>query len=61
METVLTMLLVRFGIIAAGLVVLGLLLFAVVLTLRKHGRGEDARRLAEFATRQVFDSRRRRR
>ncbi|KAA9164885.1 hypothetical protein FPZ12_006370 [Amycolatopsis acidicola] len=61
METVLTVLLVRFGIIAAVVVLLGLALFAVVLWMRKHGRGDQARQLAEFATRQVLDNRRRRR
>ncbi|NKQ58175.1 hypothetical protein HFP15_35485 [Amycolatopsis sp. K13G38] len=61
METVLTVLLVRFGIIAAALVVLGLGVLGVVLVLRRHGRGEQARRLVEFAARQAAETRRWRR
>ncbi|MFG3256840.1 hypothetical protein [Streptomyces sp. NPDC048172] len=51
METYLDLMLLRFGIVAAGLVVLALVLFAVALGLKRRGRLEDARRLAEPAVR----------
>ncbi|GAA2808533.1 hypothetical protein GCM10010441_36520 [Kitasatospora paracochleata] len=47
MATVLTFLLIRFAVIAAGLVFLALVLFAVALVLRRAGRLDAARRRAE--------------
>lgn len=49
METVLTLMLVRFGLIAGGLVVVALVLFGVAVTLRRRGRGAQVRRYAEAA------------
>ncbi|MBB4920658.1 hypothetical protein [Streptosporangium saharense] len=49
METVLTLMLVRFGLIAGGLVVVALVLFGVAVTLRRRGRGAQVRRYAETA------------
>ncbi|GAA3524049.1 hypothetical protein GCM10022222_02970 [Amycolatopsis ultiminotia] len=43
METVLTVLLVRFGIIAGVVVVLGLAAFAVIVRLRRRGKGDRVR------------------
>ncbi|GAA2079580.1 hypothetical protein GCM10009801_37250 [Streptomyces albiaxialis] len=51
METYLDLMLLRFGLLAAGIVALALVLFAVALGLRRRGRLEDARRLAEPAVR----------
>jgi hypothetical protein len=47
METVLNLLLLRFGILALGVVVLALGAFAVLVALRRRGRIESARRGAE--------------
>ncbi|WP_354637646.1 hypothetical protein [Kitasatospora camelliae] len=47
METVLNLLLLRFALVAAGLVVLALVVFAVALTLRRRGRLDDLRRYAD--------------
>ncbi|WP_433855037.1 hypothetical protein [Streptomyces kronopolitis] len=46
MERVLDVLLLRFGLIAGGLVVLALLVFAVALGLKRRGRLDAARRYA---------------
>ncbi|WP_409181422.1 hypothetical protein F9C11_33835 [Amycolatopsis sp. VS8301801F10] len=43
METVLNILLIRFGIIAGIVVVLGLGAFAVIVSLRRRGKGERVR------------------
>ncbi|MBB4684253.1 hypothetical protein [Amycolatopsis jiangsuensis] len=43
METVLNVLLIRFGIIAGVVVVLGLAVFAVVVALRRRGQGDRVR------------------
>ncbi|MYT29925.1 hypothetical protein GTY73_14050 [Streptomyces sp. SID8354] len=43
--------LVRFGVIVGGLVVLALLIFAVALTLKRRGRLDDVRRYADPAVR----------
>ena len=51
METYLNLMLLRFGLIAAGLVVLALVVFAVALGLKRRGRLDDARRLADPAVR----------
>lgn len=53
METVLTMMLIRFGVIALVVVVLALAAFAVVLVLRRSGRADDARRGAVSLARTV--------
>ncbi|MEU7638949.1 hypothetical protein AB0C11_23080 [Streptomyces sp. NPDC039016] len=47
METYLNFMLVRFGVIVGGLVVLALLVFAVALTLKRRGRLDDVRRYAD--------------
>ncbi|GAB3585305.1 hypothetical protein GCM10027445_62650 [Amycolatopsis endophytica] len=49
METVLTVLLVRFALIAAVVVAVALVVLAVVLVLHRRGRGDQARRVAETA------------
>lgn len=46
MERVLNLLLIRFGLIAGGVVVLALLVFAVALALKRRGRLDAARRNA---------------
>ncbi|MFI1160102.1 hypothetical protein [Streptomyces sioyaensis] len=46
MERVLNLLLIRFGLIVGGLVVLALLAFAVALVLKRRGRLDAARRHA---------------
>ncbi|MGV4925591.1 hypothetical protein K2224_19530 [Streptomyces sp. BHT-5-2] len=51
METYLNLMLVRFGVIVGGLVVLALLIFAVALTLKRRGRLDDVRRYADPAVR----------
>lgn len=43
METVLNLLLIRFGVIALVVVVIALVLFAVALRLRRRGRWEETR------------------
>ncbi|GAA3810056.1 hypothetical protein [Amycolatopsis thermoflava] len=57
METVLTVLLVRFALIAAVVVALALVVLAVVLVLHRRGKGDQARRVArtaaEFAQRRI--------
>ncbi len=59
MESVLTMLLIRFGLIAGGLVLLALIGFAVALLLRRRGRLDGAREkvapLAKGAVRLLAD------
>ncbi|MGW5421253.1 hypothetical protein [Streptomyces sp. NPDC003943] len=49
METVLNLMLIRFGLIVAGLVVLALLAFAVALHFKRRGRLDDIRRYADPA------------
>ncbi|MET9290696.1 hypothetical protein [Streptomyces sp. NPDC003077] len=51
METYLNFMLVRFGLIAGGLVVLALVVFAVALVLKRRGKLDQARRYAEPAAR----------
>ncbi|MGX1849843.1 hypothetical protein [Streptomyces sp. NPDC055299] len=53
MERVLNLLLIRFGLIAGGLVVLALLVFAVALALKRRGRLDAARRYAAPAAHAV--------
>ncbi|MEV7013787.1 hypothetical protein [Streptosporangium sp. NPDC051022] len=53
METVLTLLLIRFGVIVGALVVLTLVVFAVVVALRRRGGLGRARRYAEPAAQAV--------
>ncbi|MEV6564912.1 hypothetical protein [Streptomyces kronopolitis] len=53
MERVLDLLLIRFGLIAGGLVVLALLVFAVALGLKRRGRLGAARRYAAPAAQAV--------
>ncbi|WP_037366455.1 hypothetical protein [Amycolatopsis orientalis] len=43
METVLNILLIRFGVIAAIVVVVGLAGFALIVSLRRRGKGERVR------------------
>ncbi|MFI8962621.1 hypothetical protein ACIGO8_10925 [Streptomyces sp. NPDC053493] len=47
MKTVLDLMLLRFGLIAAGAVVLALLAFAVALHLKRRGRIDEVRRYAD--------------
>ncbi|MEU1880357.1 hypothetical protein ABZ470_23880 [Streptosporangium sp. NPDC020072] len=49
MQTVLTLMLVRFGLIVGGLVVVALIAFGVAVTLKRRGRGAQVRRYAEAA------------
>ncbi|RJQ86269.1 hypothetical protein [Amycolatopsis panacis] len=51
METVLNVLLIRFGIIAGVVVVLGLAVFAAVVALRRRGKGEWVRAGAKTVAR----------
>lgn len=51
METVLDLLLIRFAVIVAGAVILGLLLFATVLSVRRRGGGDQIPRYVKEATR----------
>ncbi|WP_020658508.1 hypothetical protein [Amycolatopsis benzoatilytica] len=57
METVLNILLIRFGIIAGIVVVVGLAGFALIVSLRRRGKGEQVRAgaatLAKSAARAV--------
>ncbi|MDT0456685.1 hypothetical protein RM550_13220 [Streptomyces sp. DSM 41527] len=53
MERVLNLLLIRFGLIAGGLVALGLLVFAVALVLKRRGKPGAARRYAAPAAHAV--------
>ncbi|MFI5987077.1 hypothetical protein ACIBEA_40210 [Streptomyces sp. NPDC051555] len=46
METYLNLMLIRFGLVAGGLVVLALLVFAIALTLKRRGRLDEVRRYA---------------
>jgi hypothetical protein len=50
-ERYLDLMLVRFGVIAGGLVVLALVLFAVAVALKRRGRLDQARRFADPALR----------
>lgn len=48
--TVMNLLLIRFGVIAAGIAVLAIVLFAVALTLKRKGKlGPAVRRIAPIA------------
>ncbi|MFB7586461.1 hypothetical protein [Streptomyces sp. NPDC056169] len=47
METYLNLMLIRFGLIAGGLVVLALVVFAIALTLKRKGRLDEVRRYAD--------------
>ncbi|GAA3165073.1 MULTISPECIES: hypothetical protein [Streptomyces] len=51
METYLNFMLIRFGLIAAVLVVVALLVIAVALVLKRRGRLDQARRYADPAAR----------
>ncbi|WP_432146908.1 hypothetical protein [Streptomyces sp. bgisy084] len=53
MEQVLNLLLLRFGLLVGGVVVLALLVFAVAVVLRRRGRLDDVRRYAAPAARAV--------
>ena len=46
MEEILTLLLIRFGIIVGLVVIAALIIFAVALHLRKRGRLDEAKQLA---------------
>ncbi|MFB6440476.1 hypothetical protein ACFCVY_27500 [Streptomyces sp. NPDC056411] len=54
MERYLNLMLLRFGVIAGGLVVLALVVFAVALALKRRGRLDQARRYADPALRAVW-------
>ncbi|MCX2182860.1 hypothetical protein KV205_20360 [Streptomyces sp. SKN60] len=47
METFLDLMLLRFGLIAAGLVVLALIAFAVAVRFKRRGRLDELRRYAD--------------
>ncbi|MFE0190247.1 hypothetical protein [Streptomyces sp. NPDC058989] len=51
MERYLDLMLIRFGVIAGGLVVLALVVFAVAVALKRRGRLDQARRYADPALR----------
>ncbi|MFJ8311834.1 MULTISPECIES: hypothetical protein [unclassified Streptomyces] len=51
METYLNLMLIRFGLIVGGLVVLALLVFAIALALKRRGRLDEMRRYADPAVR----------
>ncbi|MFG2288763.1 hypothetical protein ACGFOU_22185 [Streptomyces sp. NPDC048595] len=51
MERYLNLMLIRFGVIAGGLVVLALVVFAVAVVLKRRGRLDQARRYADPALR----------
>ncbi len=53
METVLNLLLIRFGVIAGAVVVVALVVFAVAVALRRRGRIDQARRYAEPTARAI--------
>ncbi|AOR36781.1 hypothetical protein BFF78_00280 [Streptomyces fodineus] len=47
METYLNLMLIRFGVVVGGLVVLALLVFAIAVTLKRKGRLDEARQYAD--------------
>ncbi len=47
METFLNLMLLRFGLIVGGLVVLALLVFGIALTLKRRGRLDEVRRYTD--------------
>ncbi|MFE5716771.1 hypothetical protein ACFQ7J_38860 [Streptomyces sp. NPDC056501] len=47
METYLNLMIIRFGLVVGGLVVLALLVFAIALTLKRKGRLDEVRRYAD--------------
>ncbi|MFE4255745.1 hypothetical protein ACFRU3_41125 [Streptomyces sp. NPDC056910] len=47
METYLNLMLIRFGLLAGGFVVVALLVFAVALALKRRGRINEVRRYAD--------------
>ncbi|MFF2928002.1 hypothetical protein ACFVTP_37380 [Streptomyces celluloflavus] len=51
METYLNFMLIRFGLIAGGLVALALLVFAIALALKRRGKLNEVRRYADPAVR----------
>ena len=51
METYLNLMLIRFGLVVGGLVVLALLVFAITLALKRRGRLDEVRRYADPAVR----------
>ncbi|MGW1200375.1 hypothetical protein ACWD4B_31725 [Streptomyces sp. NPDC002536] len=54
MQRYLDFILIRFGVLAGGIVVLALVVFAVALSLKRRGRLDEARRHAEPAARAVL-------
>lgn len=54
MARYLDLMLIRFGLVAGGLVVLALAVFAVALTLRRRGRLDRARRYTDPAARALL-------
>ncbi|WP_414167638.1 hypothetical protein ACMATS_09400 [Streptoverticillium reticulum] len=61
MQRYLDFMLIRFGVLAGGIVVLALVIFAVALSLKRRGRLDEARRYAEPAARAVLRAAARRR
>lgn len=53
METVLNLLLIRFGVIVGALVVIALIVFAVAVALKRRGKIGQARRYAEPLARAI--------
>ncbi|MEU8687649.1 hypothetical protein [Streptomyces sp. NPDC048665] len=47
METYLNLMLIRFGVVVGGLVVLALLVFAIAVTLKRKGRLDEVRQYAD--------------
>ncbi|MBX7551614.1 hypothetical protein ABZX95_46775 [Streptomyces sp. NPDC004232] len=47
METYLNLMLIRFGVLVGGLVVLALLVFAIAVTLKRKGRLDEVRQYAD--------------
>lgn len=56
LHTVMTVLLVRFGVIAAGIGVLAVVLFAIALRLKRAGRWEETSRKWRPAVARALDS-----
>lgn len=51
MERLLNLMLIRFGLIAGGIVVLALVVFTIALSLKRRGRLDQARKYADPAAR----------
>ncbi|GHF38537.1 MULTISPECIES: hypothetical protein [Streptomyces] len=56
MQRYLDFMLIRFGLVAGGIVVLALVVFAVALTLKRRGRLDQVRRHADPAVRAAMRS-----